>query len=248
MPDYRLLPEASGLDILTDIRDFWSWLLSPTNGLSSCLSSSPYLSVQLELSKIGTFGESAGGFLTIWSALFHGKDVVKAAIAAYPMVDLRGRWYAEKDERKRPFGAEMLGEEVFRRYEGGKWLVGATPMNRVDLAVALVQWGRWREVYERDGEGKDGLKLFLEDLMEGRGKNEVGWLFAFHGTGDSAVPWEETRDLVGRWEEKFGRDTVKGAWKEGSEHGFDGDVDEESDEGKWLKDGLDRFKKEWLGN
>jgi hypothetical protein len=85
-------------------------------------------------------------------------------------------------------------------------------------------------------------------LMEGRGKGEVGWLFTFHGTGDSAVPWEETRDLVGKWEEKFGGDSVKGVWKEGLEHGFDESVDEESEEGKWLKDGLVRFKKEWLEN
>ncbi|PQE28578.1 Alpha beta hydrolase fold-1 protein [Rutstroemia sp. NJR-2017a WRK4] len=248
MPDYRLLPEASGLEILTDIQDFWSWLQSPSNGLSSYLSSSPYSGVDLDLAKIGTIGDSAGGFLSIWSSLSQGKEVVKAAIASYPMVDLRGKWYAEKDERKKPFGAALVEEEVIQKYEGGKWVVAATPMDRVDLAVGLVQWGKWREVYERDGEGKDGFKLFLEDAMEGRGKGEVGWLFAFHGTGDSAVPWEETRDLVGRWGEKFGGDSVMGVWKEGLEHGFDDSVDEESEEGKWLKDGLVRFKKEWLGN
>lgn len=248
MPDYRLLPEASGLEILSDIRDFWSWLLAPTNGLSSYLSSSPYSGVELDLSKIGTIGDSAGGFLTIWSSLHQGKDVVRAAIAAYPMIDLKGKWYAEKDEKKKLFGMEMFGEEVFEGHENGKWVVSATPMDRIDLAVALVQWGRLTEAFERDGAGKDGLRLFLEDLMEEREKSEVGWLFTFHGTGDSAVPWEETRDLVARWEEKFGRDTIKGVWKEGLEHGFDGGVDDETEEGKWLKDGLDRFKKEWLGN
>ena len=28
-PVYRLLPEASGTDLLTDIHDFWTWLHSP---------------------------------------------------------------------------------------------------------------------------------------------------------------------------------------------------------------------------
>lgn len=57
-PNYRLLPEATGDDILQDINDFWNWLHE--GGLSECLKMAGYVDLTVELSQILLLGESAG--------------------------------------------------------------------------------------------------------------------------------------------------------------------------------------------
>lgn len=57
-PNYRLLPEASGNDMMEDMDDFWRWLQSPlftgiiNNASSGCLSP--------DINRILLVGESAG--------------------------------------------------------------------------------------------------------------------------------------------------------------------------------------------
>lgn len=57
-PNYRLLPEATGDDILQDINDFWNWLHE--GGLSECLKMAGYVDLTVELSQLLLLGESAG--------------------------------------------------------------------------------------------------------------------------------------------------------------------------------------------
>ena len=64
LPDYRLLPTATGLDILEDLRDFYTWLFKPGN-LQSHLPDG----VTADLDHILVGGESAGGYLALQSAL-----------------------------------------------------------------------------------------------------------------------------------------------------------------------------------
>ncbi|KAF7940549.1 uncharacterized protein EAE98_000676 [Botrytis deweyae] len=261
MPDYRLLPEASGQEILEDVKDFWTWLASGVNGLSSYLSGlNSNLSVDFE--KVAVFGESAGGYLAIRSSLLpegfwgqtEGFDGPKAVMAAYPMTLLRKEWYSEASETKSPFGvpqmdAGFLDNHIADIGKGGeKIVISAYPPARLEVAVTMVQRGRWTEIFKRDGE--EGL--WLEDVIENtdvKGEGEKRpYLLTFHGTKDSAVPWEDTKELVEIYGKKFGEDRVKGIWREGMEHGFDGSIDEEKEEGKWLKEELEVVKREWLGN
>ncbi|TGO47519.1 hypothetical protein BCON_0274g00070 [Botryotinia convoluta] len=260
MPDYRLLPEASGREILEDVKDLWGWLASDVNGLSSYLSGlNSNLSV--DFGKVAVYGESAGGYLAIRSSLFpedfwrkrEGFNGPKAVIAAYPMTLLRKEWYSVASETKSPFGVPQfdkgfLDDHIADIGKGGeKIVIKADPPARLEIAVTMVQRGRWTEIFKRDGE--EGL--WLEDVIENVDVKEGEkrpYLLTFHGTKDTAVPWEDTKEWVEIYGKKFGEDRVKGVWREGMEHGFDGFMNEEKGEGKWLQEELEVVKRGWLGN
>ncbi|KAF7898865.1 uncharacterized protein EAF01_008078 [Botrytis porri] len=260
MPDYRLLPEASGKEIVEDVKDFWTWLASDVNGLSSYLSGvNSNLSVDFE--KVAIHGESAGGYLAIRSSLLpeqfwgskEGFTGPKAVIAAYPMTLLRKEWYSVASEIKSPFGVPQMDEGFLNDHiadigKGGeKIVISADPPARLEIAVTMVQRGRWTEIFKRDGEEGLWLEDVIENVDEKEGQKRP-YLLTFHGTKDTAVPWEDTKELVEIYGKKFGEDRVKGIWNEGMEHGFDGIMDEEKGEGKWLQEELEVVKREWLGN
>lgn len=58
-PNYRLLPEATGRDILDDIHDFWHWLRN-TASVDGILRQTGYDGISLDRSSILLIGESAG--------------------------------------------------------------------------------------------------------------------------------------------------------------------------------------------
>ena len=55
-PDYRLIPEASGLDVLSDLEDLWKWIHTELNTVLS----TTHPSIAADLSRIVVSGESAG--------------------------------------------------------------------------------------------------------------------------------------------------------------------------------------------
>lgn len=70
MPNYRLLPEARGADILEDISDFWAWV---TGGKLQAFveSREEAKGVVIDLEKIWAHGESAGKcFVLLPSSIF----------------------------------------------------------------------------------------------------------------------------------------------------------------------------------
>ena len=259
MPDYRLLPEASGQEILEDVKDFWTWVASDVNGLSSYLSRLNS-SISVDFGKVAVYGESAGGYLAIRSSLFpedswgnnKGFTGPKAVIAAYPMTLLKKDWYSVASETKSPFGVPQLDEGLLNDHiadigKGGeKIVISADPPARLEIAVTMVQKGRWTEIFKRDG----GEGLWLDEIIEDLDVREEKrpYLLTFHGTKDTAVPWEDTEEWVEIYGKKFGEDRVKGVWREGMEHGFDTSMDEEKGEGERLQEELEVVKREWLGN
>ncbi len=56
-PNYRLLPESTGLEIMDDLSDCWKWT---KGGLQPLVSSNTEGQVEVDLSKILVQGESAG--------------------------------------------------------------------------------------------------------------------------------------------------------------------------------------------
>ncbi|PYH97113.1 alpha/beta-hydrolase, partial [Aspergillus ellipticus CBS 707.79] len=81
--NYRMLPEVTSNDLFDDIEDLWTWLHSST--LKDLLSSlnTP---TELDLERIITAGESAGGLISICLALAH-PDEIRAGLASYPPLD-----------------------------------------------------------------------------------------------------------------------------------------------------------------
>jgi acetyl esterase/lipase len=60
-PNYRLLPEATGLDILSDMNDFFDWIYSDLQALFSKSVSG----VEIDTEKLLVYGDSAGASLRI---------------------------------------------------------------------------------------------------------------------------------------------------------------------------------------
>lgn len=58
MPDYRLLPDAKGIDILEDLADFWKWVRTDLTTFVS--TNSTNVGSEADLSKILVLGDSAG--------------------------------------------------------------------------------------------------------------------------------------------------------------------------------------------
>jgi acetyl esterase/lipase len=77
-PDYRLLPEANGADILADVEAFWTWMRDDLPSIADQES----WHVSPDLNRIACVGESAGGWLAVHSSLlFSSRIEIKAVIS-----------------------------------------------------------------------------------------------------------------------------------------------------------------------
>jgi hypothetical protein len=236
-PDYRLLPESKGLDILEDIRDFWTWVQDSLPAYLKSIGSD----LAVDYGKVLVYGESAGGYLAVQSAPTQSK-LVKAVISAFPMIELDAPWYSQKVPGKSPFHAPDIPQSVLDGHlaslpKGAIATVGYPP-ERIPLALFAIQQGIYTEWL---GQEDELYPLRVLEKMEGN--EEMPFLFAFHGTDDTAVPDEGTRKLVKVWGEKFGVEKVHGSFQKG-DHGFDGG---EKLEAGWLQDGLKGVTSAWLG-
>jgi len=235
-PNYRLFPESSGLEILSDIRDFWTWIQDDLPAYLKSVGSE----VTPDYSKVLAYGESAGGYLAIMSGLTK-PDLVKAVIAAYPMTYIDADWYRVASSTKSPMGAPQVPVAVFEEHvkgtPEGKIFTGAFPPERMPLVLSILQSGAFSGLGDDESLFPDRV---LEKLSADR---KVPFLFAFHGMEDSAVPCEHTQKFVGKWEEKFGQGSVVGKWEKG-DHGVDAVTTLEE---PWLQEGLTDVTKAWIG-
>ncbi|KAK9374658.1 Alpha/Beta hydrolase protein [Lipomyces chichibuensis] len=231
-PDYRLLPESSGADIIEDVSDFWVWL---RRDFPTFLSSSGS-GVNVDLEKVLVVGESAGGYLAIQSALSQPK--ISAAIAAYPMIDLKSDFYT-KLFVKPIFGGPMLPpniiDEHITKCTPNQIVSSADPPDRGELAFAIVQQGRFMEFF-----GNGPPALFPMEQLEHL--QLVPPLFIFHGRDDTAVPFEESKAFVAKLKTRIPESKVYFSLEPG-EHAFDSTATLET---PWLKQGLEFITKEWL--
>ncbi|KAH8431064.1 alpha/beta hydrolase [Aspergillus melleus] len=91
-PNYRLLPEVTGSQILEDIHDLWSWIHD--GSVDQVMQSAGYQGLALNLESILLVGESAGGYLATQIAISYPSQI-RALIAAYPMLDLESTFYTK---------------------------------------------------------------------------------------------------------------------------------------------------------
>jgi acetyl esterase/lipase len=233
-PNHRLLPESTGLDVLSDINDFWSWLQTDLQ---------PYLDksapgTKVDMTKVLAAGESAGGYLAVQSALSNPGGLIKAAIASFPVLDIKAPWFAEPYE-KVMLGAPMVPKEVLAGHletmQQGKIVTAVTPPERIQLALSMVQQGLFPKLL-----GEDAVLYPMDRLDE---VADVPFILVTHGESDSAVPVEGSRAFVEKAEKKFGAGKVVLTVQPG-EHGFD---DKETLDTPWLQKELVRVTKEWLG-
>lgn len=181
-----------------------------------------------------------GGYLAIQSAITQPAGTFKAVVAGYPMLDFKSPFFTQHYD-KRPFGrpdelpSSIIDEHV-AGMKPGEIVSAVLSPNRIELAVACVQHGRFPEMlFSHDS------SLYPVETLESA-QAYFPPLFIYHGLNDSAVEVEGTRKFVEKCKQVLpeGKVLVK---LEPGEHGFDGMV--ELDE-PWMKEGLDFVTKAWL--
>jgi acetyl esterase/lipase len=233
-PNYRLLPESNGAEILSDVKDLLTWT---ENRLPAILKAQ---NIQIDTSKLLVAGESGGGYLSIQSG-FARPDLVKAIVATYPMLDFDPAVYTH--EGRKPilgspeFPASVVTDHIESMPKGanGKPIpVSHNDPPRLQLCFASAQQGRIPEFL-----GDDPMLRPLERLE--KEKLDPILLIA-HGEDDSAVPISGSYKFL----EKIGklqpdaRVTLK---TQKGEHGFDAETTLDD---AWLRDSLEPITKAWL--
>jgi acetyl esterase/lipase len=241
-PNYRLLPEATTPQIFQDVSDFWTYLHSST--LTNFLSSqSP--PVEVDLSRVLLVGDSAGGLLSVSTALNYAPDI-RAAIATYPCIDMLGPDFTKRRHLP-PFGrslSESLYTNTLASTMGRKAQSSLTSEERMLFMLAAIEHGQLGGLYQRGTEhampGERNMYFPMEALDSDDVRVPRGGLTILHGRNDSLVPIGATRVFVERAKGRFG-DLVTLAETDG-EHGFDGDMRFEG----WLKDALKNAVDAWV--
>ncbi|CAG8903137.1 unnamed protein product [Penicillium egyptiacum] len=238
-PDYRLLPEVSGKEILEDMHDFWHWVHSPQFVEVINAASGGY--ILPDLNRVLVVGESAGGYLAIQLALSYPSEIC-AVIAAYPVLDLESRFYTEAYS-KPILGVPNIPNEIIEEHISASSAVvtAADPPDRLELAFSVFQNGRLLEFL--------GSEDYLFPMNRVKTLASTGTLklppsFIFHGKQDSAVPFEGSQRFFNLVREQAPDAIIKFHGRDG-DHGFDFAATLETD---WLKEGLEVISKAWLGN
>ncbi|KAK9236663.1 Alpha/Beta hydrolase [Lipomyces kononenkoae] len=249
-PNYRLIPEATGLEVLDDIEDFWQWLHSPA--VTDLLSNQSQWSqpLELDLERIITAGESAGGLLSIQTALSHA-DQIRVCTASYPVVDIEDPFFSTAFE-KNILGTPQVPESVITDHIAklvpGSVVSSAVPPERIQLMFGFVQQGRLLEFIQRGAISEEDIKKLIpmRRIEDDDAKLPVGGLFINHGIQDTAVPVAGSKKFIAKIQAvmkgKQGADNVTLTLQDG-EHGYDAQTT--LDEG-WVQDGLTSVVSAWL--
>jgi pimeloyl-ACP methyl ester carboxylesterase len=142
-PEYRLLPEARGLDILDDLADFWDWIYK---SLPSILSER-WSGLTLDLNRIAAAGESAGGYLALQSASIFPAAGIKLVMAQYCAIDVDNPVYNPAPSTSQK--GDYLDAYLKSMKPGSIRLSSPFPEKR-DLVQAITEAGRHREVIGLD--------------------------------------------------------------------------------------------------
>ena len=232
--DYRLMPEATGTDILADVSDLWKWIGSD---LQSFVSQKATMAPQIDLDHVLVEGDSTGGWLAMQSAIMQPAGSIKAVIGLYPQLDMRDPFFTTKYE-KLMFGMPMLPTEIVdahvKAMAPGAVVTSAYLPSRLDLACSMVQNGR---VVEFLGDAKE---LFLVEMVAQ--VDHMPAVLILHGKEDTAVPVGGSERFVKALKERLPESAVRLDVRPG-EHGFDGDATIGE---QWLKEDVDFITGYWL--
>ncbi|KAH7356325.1 Alpha/Beta hydrolase protein [Pyrenochaeta sp. MPI-SDFR-AT-0127] len=231
LPNYRLVPEHSGADILCDLTDFWKWFHS---GALGAFLSSQNLSLDLDYESVLVSGDSAGGYMALMSGLTQPKGSIRAVLAQYPMTNYLRRSKVSTYLNQDVPPSSMIDEHV-ASIKPGTVFSAATPPARMLLSYAFSAYGRYLEFFG------DDKKLWPVNLIEDKDYLPPTWIV--HGEADTAVSVEDSKVFAEKCKELDGVE-VRLVVRPGEEHGFD--IGLKEDETEWLKEGLSWIQGIWL--
>ncbi|KAF1840250.1 alpha/beta-hydrolase [Cucurbitaria berberidis CBS 394.84] len=231
LPNYRLIPEHTGADIVDDLTDFWAWFNG--GGLHSFLSSQN-VAFQLDYDRVLVSGDSAGGYMALMSGLMQPKGTIKAILAQYPMT-----YYLRRDPTNtsdaQPSPSPTIVDDHISTITPGTVFSSAMPPVRMPLSEALSVQGRYLEFFG------DNKKLWPLYLVEEKKYLPPTWIV--HGDADTAVSIEDSKAFAVKCKNLEGVE-VRLEVRSGQDHGFD--IALKEDEEEWLKEGLTWVEEKWL--
>ncbi|KAL4972263.1 Alpha/Beta hydrolase protein [Aspergillus desertorum] len=245
--NYRLMPEATGLDVYDDINDFWAWLQSPAVEDILAAHSTP---TEIDLARLLVTGESAGGLLSINSALQLADGNYKgiparAVIGMYPTVDMKSPDFTEPRTIP-PYGEhfnESIINEILATAPEGP--ISSTSGDYLPLMLAAIEYGYLGKWYARDS--NDSKALYPLEQLEKGVRIPEGGITIIQGLNDTVVPPHHSEPFIARLRKvtkhQPGNSRIQFITHEG-EHGFDGDLRYEEEE--WLQEALRPVVEAWL--
>ncbi|OKL61216.1 hypothetical protein UA08_03379 [Talaromyces atroroseus] len=244
--NYRMMPESTAVEVLSDIDDWWRWLHSSDS--ANLLAALP-TPIELDLDRVITTGESAGGLLSVYLAMTYPEDI-RAATAGYPMFNQDGPVETDQTPALAPQIPESALLELQKTINAGN----TVSSDDSDLRMALFHsFFRTKALlfkcYDRDSLASPvhRERLYqLQRLEQPDTKLPLGGLVILHGAQDPVVPVTLSERFVNAAREKLrgrqGADNIVLSIQEGV-HGFDNTF---SIEEPWLKEALATAISRWL--
>lgn len=144
-PCYRLLPEATGSDILEDISDFWAWVCK---GLQKVVSAK-WRHLSLDLNRVAAAGQGSGGVLALQSAFLWPEISVRTIIAQHCALDPESAAFNPRPRQVHP-ELDRYVSECLARVRPGTFRISSPFPEYFELLHAVFQTGRWRDLLGDD--------------------------------------------------------------------------------------------------
>ncbi|KAF2439161.1 putative polyketide synthase [Karstenula rhodostoma CBS 690.94] len=237
-PDYRLLPEATAAEIISDVGDFWHWLQNEIPSLTRDWDAHP------DLTRIACTGQSAGGYLAVQSALLFG-ELSKIKVVAsmggsintnIPQCRIPGPRLILGKRPPPPGKAESIIRGYLKGIQQDAVRTDGDVIEMWNLVTCVLQQAylaRWL-----NPDGKDELDV-MKVMDETKSMPPI-WLV--HGQQDSVVPQQCS---IGFFEKL--RKTLPGVPSllsiRPGDHGFEVQCDKGN---AWIRDGVDFITQHWL--
>jgi acetyl esterase/lipase len=143
-PDYRLRPEHEMVDGIDDLRSFWKWVEQD----AAQVVSSTLPGLELDVTNLLVCGESAGGYLTVQTAILGMTSLpIKVLVAQYPVLDFKRIVTLPnvhgQDAKKLPYS---LIEDHLAALEPGKICTRAKSGSRMHLVGAMLHANKFCDI------------------------------------------------------------------------------------------------------
>ncbi|KAI9038593.1 alpha/beta-hydrolase [Aspergillus affinis] len=229
LPNYRLLPDSTGMDIMEDIDHLWAWV---TSKLADTLRDH-FSGIEPDLSRIMTAGESAGGYLSVQLSLNH-PDAIKSCISEFPCIDLKSAPFTAQHSNPRA-PPSLVQDYLANKEDKNSILSSDITISRFPFAFSMMDNSRFLEFF-----GTDERLFPFERVSRGA---KIPPLFLIHGLDDDIVPVQGSRDFTALLQEKQPSAKVHLSTPPGG-HGMHEPWSQNHDA---MKEGLELVTRAWLG-